>query len=133
MYLTSFFFLMIRRPPRSTRTDTLFPYTTLFRSTGKLPLDPLFWCAGCLGPMYPMNGNISGHIGHVQSSRLALSRFAFKLHRQGIAWGTMGKKGLCGKYIMPIMKKQQYRFQATVPSPMVKARWACPPIGAPDL
>src|SRR3546814_4277455 len=31
-----FFFLMIRRPPRSTRTDTLFPYTTLFRSS---------WCA----------------------------------------------------------------------------------------
>src|SRR3546814_12926207 len=29
-----FFFLMIRRPPRSTRTDTLFPYTTLFRSFG---------------------------------------------------------------------------------------------------
>src|SRR3546814_18353799 len=28
----SSFFLMIRRPPRSTRTDTLFPYTTLFRS-----------------------------------------------------------------------------------------------------
>src|SRR3546814_7315709 len=27
-----FFFLMKRRPPRSTRTDTLFPYTTLFRS-----------------------------------------------------------------------------------------------------
>src|SRR3546814_2932480 len=27
-----FFFLMIRCPPRSTRTDTLFPYTTLFRS-----------------------------------------------------------------------------------------------------
>src|SRR3546814_20616036 len=27
-----FFFLMIRRPPRSTRTATLFPYTTLFRS-----------------------------------------------------------------------------------------------------
>src|SRR3546814_12874994 len=26
------FLLMIRRPPRSTRTDTLFPYTTLFRS-----------------------------------------------------------------------------------------------------
>src|SRR3546814_12040027 len=31
-----FFFLMIRRPPRSTRTDTLFPYTTLFRSVGVL-------------------------------------------------------------------------------------------------
>src|SRR3546814_12081476 len=32
MSFTLFFFLMIRRPPRSTRTDTLFPYTTLFRS-----------------------------------------------------------------------------------------------------
>src|SRR3546814_849062 len=32
MLIFSFFFLMIRRPPRSTRTDTLFPYPTLFRS-----------------------------------------------------------------------------------------------------
>src|SRR3546814_1857678 len=31
-FFSYFFFLMIRRPPRSTRTDTLFPYTTLFRS-----------------------------------------------------------------------------------------------------
>src|SRR3546814_19204513 len=30
-----FFFLIIRRPPRSTRTDTLLPYTTLFRSAGR--------------------------------------------------------------------------------------------------
>src|SRR3546814_15764520 len=31
-----FFFLMIRRPPRSTRTDTLFPYTPLFRSAKRV-------------------------------------------------------------------------------------------------
>src|SRR3546814_1102918 len=36
MYIV-FFFLMIRRPPRSTRTDTLFPYTTLFRSQDPAP------------------------------------------------------------------------------------------------
>src|SRR3546814_5374740 len=35
------FFLMIRRPPRSTRTDTLFPYTTLFRSRGRNLRDQL--------------------------------------------------------------------------------------------
>src|SRR3546814_17020637 len=35
-----FFFLMIRRPPRSTRTDTLFPYTTLFRSSKQLEIFP---------------------------------------------------------------------------------------------
>src|SRR3546814_2582127 len=39
------FFLMLRRPPRSTRTDTLFPYSTLFRSIAK-------WLvmAGCRWP-----------------------------------------------------------------------------------
>src|SRR3546814_13979757 len=37
MVVSLFFFLMIRRPPRSTRTDTLFPYTTLFRSVARQP------------------------------------------------------------------------------------------------
>src|SRR3546814_19014240 len=42
-----FFFLMILRPPRSTRTDTLFPYTTLFRSSAQsysLPLTAANLC-----------------------------------------------------------------------------------------
>src|SRR3546814_11657183 len=50
------FFLMIRRPPRSTRTDTLFPYTTLFRSAlgrdvgrGTLVLDQLTDAVGVVG------------------------------------------------------------------------------------
>src|SRR3546814_18796003 len=47
-----FFFLSIRRPPRSTRTDTLFPYTTLFRSYSPRPGEfrpcPLGW-ADCQG------------------------------------------------------------------------------------
>ena len=42
----------------------------------------------------------------------------------------MGSKGLCGKYLMPVMRKQQYRFQATNPNPATKGRYACPPIGA---
>src|SRR3546814_15586486 len=37
LILLFLFFLMIRRPPRSTRTDTLFPYTTLFRSVSAPP------------------------------------------------------------------------------------------------
>src|SRR3546814_11509645 len=38
-----FFFLMLRRPPRSTRTDTLFPYTTLFRSVEAFSALPRLW------------------------------------------------------------------------------------------
>src|SRR3546814_9773625 len=46
-----FFFLMIRRPPRSTRTDTLFPYTTLFRSPPQLrQIYRARYRAGLLGP-----------------------------------------------------------------------------------
>src|SRR3546814_5419968 len=40
-----FFFLIIRRPPRSTRTDTLFPYTTLFRSASALAPSRMNACA----------------------------------------------------------------------------------------
>src|SRR3546814_10627364 len=43
-----FFCLMIRRPPRSTRTDTLFPYTTLFRSIGMSAGFPLL-----ANPVFP--------------------------------------------------------------------------------
>src|SRR3546814_4668272 len=56
---------MSRRPPRSTRTDTLFPYTTLFRSIwsyalGKFFIDPiwwffLFWLPGYLFERYDMD------------------------------------------------------------------------------
>src|SRR3546814_16061727 len=38
LVVISLFFLRIRRPPRSTRTDTLFPYTTLFRSKAGWPV-----------------------------------------------------------------------------------------------
>src|SRR3546814_3694285 len=58
---------MIRRPPRSTRTDTLFPYTTLFRSafrglTGQLgrrsgfPLRVILGRAGCANDSFGFNG-----------------------------------------------------------------------------
>src|SRR3546814_18378 len=53
-----FFFLMIRRPPRSTRTDTLFPYTTLFRSTDYHfgPMAPAWEKAYATGYHFPGTG-----------------------------------------------------------------------------
>src|SRR3546814_8704352 len=51
------FFLMIRRPPRSTRTDTLFPYTTLFRSVRAVVDNPeLFLTPGMFGNARLSNG-----------------------------------------------------------------------------
>src|SRR3546814_7619494 len=64
-----FFFLMIRRPPRSTRTDTLFPYTTLFRSE---PFRRRFRSGAASGLLAPEFGLL----------RLRLSR---RLHRHASA------------------------------------------------
>src|SRR3546814_3679087 len=57
---------MIRRPPRSTRTDTLFPYTTLFRSLGEL----LRHCLGLInldgfGSLF----NQADDIAHAENTR----------------------------------------------------------------
>src|SRR3546814_12479245 len=65
LYFFFVFFLMIRRPPRSTRTDTLFPYTTLFRSirqredgAGQDQADDPFQLAG--RPDYGAQGQCEG-------------------------------------------------------------------------
>src|SRR3546814_20788522 len=81
---------MIRRPPRSTRTDTLFPYTTLFRSHGTGPRQGRTVTGGYVyrGPVASLQGQyvfadfISGNIwtvpfaSLVPGETLASSRFA---------------------------------------------------------
>lgn len=99
-------------------------------ATAHLPLDQLFWCAGCNGAMYPLSGNIGNAVTMEQTMRLAAERMIYKMHRTALAWGTMGSRGLCGKYVMPMLKKQQYRLQMVNPTPTVSGREACSPIGA---
>src|SRR3546814_6777391 len=77
---TFLFFLMIRRPPRSTRTDTLFPYTTLFRSThisamgadgpGKQELDPALVAAAVRFADLPAQAAAIGECQHAVAAGL---------------------------------------------------------------
>src|SRR3546814_13068985 len=74
------FFLMIRRPPRSTRTDTLFPYTTLFRSAllsaGTKALDELARNADLVGRDPRMRGvNIGDRVKSLARSEEHTSEF----------------------------------------------------------
>ncbi|HAT3513098.1 TPA: conjugal transfer pilus assembly protein TraU [Aeromonas hydrophila] len=98
-------------------------------STLGLPLDPLFWCSGCRGSVYPLDGNIDAHHGGVDSSLLTAERMIYKLHRQGILWGSMGDAGLCGSYPMPVWRKSQYRTQMLFPIPSTGGPFGCNPIG----
>src|SRR3546814_20372057 len=70
--------LMIRRPPRSTRTDTLFPYTTLFRSPALRP-----------APLTPREAEVRdlllrGCSTDAVALRLSISRHTVKAHRKAI-------------------------------------------------
>ena len=91
-----------------------------------LPLDPLFWCGGCQGSLYPFTGTLDAHTGGVQASLLIVQRLIARLHREGLLWGYSGKAGLCGKYYMPFIRKSQYRTQMTYPIPQTRS---CHPLG----
>src|SRR3546814_20590655 len=65
-----FFFLMIRRPPRSTRTDTLFPYTTLFRSVDRVDIKAERVLAQHLGRAWRLHLH-GQHRGQARSARQA--------------------------------------------------------------
>jgi conjugal transfer pilus assembly protein TraU len=83
-------------------------------ATAGFPLDPLFWCMGSWGSMYPLSGSIP--LDNVQASAGMVARMLFKLHRQLILWGSFGKAGLCGSYPMPIMFKSQYSIYPIWPT-----------------
>src|SRR3546814_16352155 len=92
--MSFFCFLMIRRPPRSTRTDTLFPYTTLFRSSvtiaTKRSTDPGQLLAG---------QQVQG-ITAAQRAQRDTARRALFLHRSDNRCGRIvaaqeRKRGLC--------------------------------------
>src|SRR3546814_18263284 len=68
--LFPFFFLMIRRPPRSTRTDTLFPYTTLFRSLPLIEIRSRLFGRIMVSSGFAVGGGILAH------SRKAVSELA---------------------------------------------------------
>src|SRR3546814_20995601 len=72
------FLLMIRRPPRSTRTDTLFPYTTLFRSTLVICERCCSWSFMVIGT-YQMSERSEEHTSELQSlMRISYAVFCLK-------------------------------------------------------
>ena len=94
-----------------------------------LPLDPLFWCSGCQGGMYPANGKIITHNTSIQSSSLAVSRMLYKLHREAFLPITSGPEAICAAIPSPMIKKSQYRTQITVPIPTIDPMLGCNPLG----
>jgi conjugal transfer pilus assembly protein TraU len=81
------------------------------------PLEPLFWCAGCQGSLYPLSGTIVHHTDGVASSLLEVQRLAAKLHRQALAHDTSSLSALCATHPSPLIRKTQYKTQMLYPLP----------------
>ena len=86
-------------------------------ATAGIGLRQLFWCAGCQGGLYPLNGHVAYHTGGVRTAALLTQRLIAKLHRELLAWGWHGQSGLCGPYFLPVMDKTAYKTQLVYPIP----------------
>jgi conjugal transfer pilus assembly protein TraU len=91
----------------------------------------LFWCAGCQGGTYPVDGFVPFHLGGVRTASLIAQRLTHKMHRQGVARGYHGAAGLCGPYLLPTMDKTAYKTQLTFPVPNTakESGRCCQPFG----
>ncbi|MDX1924143.1 MAG: conjugal transfer pilus assembly protein TraU [Rickettsiaceae bacterium] len=106
-------------------------------ATTNLPIDSLFWCAGCLGNIYPFSGANADHVGGIQNSSLLTARILAKMHRSGLLEETSTDDGsingkLCRKNLHFLPKKSQYKLQLTNPS-STSGNLGCWPLGLSDI
>jgi conjugal transfer pilus assembly protein TraU len=106
-------------------------------STVNLPRDEMFWCAGCLGNIYPFSGANADHIGGIQASSLYATRIIAKMHRLGLAQETSTSDSsvngkLCRKSRAMKIKKSQYKLQLVNPM-TTSSGIGCWPLGLSDM
>ena len=106
-------------------------------STVSLPRDEMFWCAGCLGNIYPFSGANADHVGGIQASSLYTTRIIAKMHRLGLAQETSTNDSsvngkLCRKSRAMKIKKSQYKLQMVNPM-TTSSGIGCWPIGLSDM
>lgn len=86
-------------------------------STLGYPLDPLFWCAGAWGSVYPMSGNSSIAGDPFTTNNQIQAKFLARNHRVGVMFQTIGPSAICFSHINPIWVKSQYRYNQVAPIP----------------
>ena len=106
-------------------------------SSVSMPIDSMFWCAGCWGNIYPFSGANADHVGGVQNSSLLTSRIIAKMHRIGLAQSTSTSDGkingpICKKSRALKIKKSQYKLQMVNPK-STSSGIGCWPLGLSDM
>lgn len=86
----------------------------------------LFWCGGCQGSLYPLNGNNSDSEYAVQSSILSAEKLTGLVHRMGLEDMTTGAIGMCNNLFPDMfMNKAEWKYSMTYPVPQTIYTPAC--------
>lgn len=86
-------------------------------STFHYPLDPLFWCAGTWGSVYPLSGNPNTKQSDQQGNALILAKYIAWQARLGLLLTTVGPQAECFASYSPIWIKSQFRVDPIWPLP----------------
>ncbi len=96
----------------------------------------LWWCAGCVGELFPLSGNVAGHISGRQSSALLASRLAMRMHRLGATVYTHGNRARCQAGWRDLkLHKDAYKMSMILPQAQSRRNGrCCEPLGtSPEL
>lgn len=93
-------------------------------------LDPLFWCSGTGGSVYPLDGSQANHVGGIDSSLAIVHKGVFRLHRSLLAQDTSTLMAMCMTMPQPLMRKNQYKQQMMYPVPQNTHGYG---LGAPSV
>ncbi len=106
-------------------TQAMCAIDCLLASIG-LPVVPMYWCNGCNGSNFPLNGYVQTHIGGIQAASLISSRLTYRLQRLGINKKHHSYAAVCGSIRSPVIDKVAYKQQIQYPRVQTeKAPYCC--------
>lgn len=86
----------------------------------------LFWCGGCQGSLYPLNGNNSDSAYAVQSSILTAQKLNGLIHRMGLEDMTTGTFGMCNNLFPDLfLNKTEWKYSMGFPVPQTAYSPSC--------
>lgn len=92
-------------------------------SSTHLPLDKVYWNAGCQGSLYPVEGEVQYVSSNIQAATLLAERGVFQLHRLGLMQDS-SPSSLCHETYHYFVPKSRYRYQLFYPK-----KKSCYPFG----
>lgn len=97
------------------------------------PSKSLFWCGGCQGSLYPLDGHNSDSAYAVQTSILSAEKITGLVHRMGLEDMTTGTLGMCNN-LMPDMflNKSEWKYSMGFPIPQTTSARCCNAFGETD-